>query len=195
MHVHCAAEGGRVTVGPSGTATYACGRSFCDQNAVHGVSSPFVEELTLGSFYTESYRYRCPASPIMHSFLLPSLILAWGASAANTIVPTELYSSVIQQKVNATAQVYNATTPVYPEYTKQPNEWDFFNANTWTTGFFPTTLYALSTRASLCGTNDREAWLDLGRQWIVGEIPVEIVNTLEHDVGFVSFPFVEEYLL
>lgn len=129
----------------------------------------------------------------MHSFILSSFILAWSASAASP--PAELYSSIIQQKVNATAQTYTPSAPKYPEYTSQTGQWQDFNANTWTTGFFPATLYALNTRAALCGTSDGPAWLNLGRTWIGGEVPVEVNNTLEHDVGFVSYPFVEEYLL
>lgn len=129
----------------------------------------------------------------MYSFALPSLLLALGASAANP--PSQLFSPIIQQKVGLTAQTYAASSPQYPEYTNAAGKWLDFGVNTWTTGFFPTTLYALNTRARLCGTSDGPSWLALGRKWIAGIIPIETVNSLQHDVGFVSYPFVEEYLL
>ncbi|KZP23572.1 glycoside hydrolase family 88 protein [Athelia psychrophila] len=129
----------------------------------------------------------------MYSFALPSLLLALGASAANP--PAQLFSPIIQQKVGLTAQTYAASSPQYPEYTNAAGKWLDFGVNTWTTGFFPTTLYALNTRARLCGTSDGPSWLALGRKWIAGIIPIETVNSLQHDVGFVSYPFVEEYLL
>ena len=129
----------------------------------------------------------------MSPFLLPCLLFGLGASAATA--PQELYSPFIQQKVNKTAQAYTNSGSKYPEYTNQAGIWQDFAPNTWTTGFLPATLYALNTRASLCGTSDGPGWLALGRTLSDGIVPIEVVNTLEHDVGFVSFPFVDEYLL
>ncbi|TDL27624.1 d-4,5 unsaturated-glucuronyl hydrolase-like protein [Rickenella mellea] len=116
-------------------------------------------------------------------------------SACASTPPVELYSPLIGQKVFkiASAEVANQ----YPQYTDTVNGiWKYFDQNTWTVGFFPTTLYALNTRAKLCpslaGGHD---WLSLGRQWATGEIPFEVVNGLQHDVGFASFPFQEELVV
>ncbi|KAJ8522614.1 hypothetical protein ONZ45_g780 [Pleurotus djamor] len=47
-------------------------------------------------------------------------------------------------------------------------------------------------RKALCGPGhglDNVDWLELGRSWSTGEIPLQLKT---HDVGFMSFPFVEE---
>ena len=114
-------------------------------------------------------------------------------------IPEELYSPLIEQKVLAIASA-EPTPPTYPQYTDRlQGKYLYFNPNTtWTTGFFPATLYALNTRKQLCGSklNGSEVdWLDLGRQWSTGILPFETHNGLQHDVGFVSYPFQEELLM
>ena len=108
--------------------------------------------------------------------------------------PPELYSPLLSSKIRTTAQG-ESNPPKYPQYTDATGKWQDFIPDTWTSGFFPTTLYALNTRAKLCNTGDGDAWVALGRQWSTGLIPLETKNTLFHDVGFVSMPFVEEYYL
>lgn len=112
-------------------------------------------------------------------------------------VPAELFSNLIPQKVLATAK--SLPVPIqYPQYTDTSvGDWLDFIPDTWTSGFFPTTLYALNTREKLCGataSNGLSAanWLNLGRAASNGLIPLELHNNQGHDVGFLSFPFVEE---
>ncbi|KAF8638888.1 hypothetical protein AX17_001941 [Amanita inopinata Kibby_2008] len=74
-------------------------------------------------------------------------------------------------------------------------KWLYFSPNTWTSGFLPATGYALRRRQQLCGSsNDLHIadWLYLGRAASSGLVPLEANNTVGHDVGFLSFPFVEE---
>lgn len=124
-------------------------------------------------------------------YILAPLISALAANAQST-PPAELYSPLIQQKVLKVAQA-EPSPAKYPEYTdRTAGNWQYFAPDTWTTGFFPTTLYALNTRAQLCGTSDGDSWVQLGRSWSAAEIPLETTNSLGHDVGFVSMPFMEE---
>ncbi|KAH8118301.1 d-4,5 unsaturated-glucuronyl hydrolase-like protein [Phellopilus nigrolimitatus] len=110
--------------------------------------------------------------------------------------PSELFSGLVAQKVSKTAS--NLSTPaVYPQYTDASGQWLYFPADTWTSSFFPATLYALNTRASLCpddGLNSTD-WLGEARRWSAPETSLESKNTVGHDVGFLSFPFQEELSL
>ncbi|KAI5125003.1 hypothetical protein M0805_007427 [Coniferiporia weirii] len=123
-----------------------------------------------------------------------SVFLNAYAAAANA--PSELLSSLIAQKVANT--ISNFSDPaVYPEYTDSAGKWLYFQTDSWTTGFFPTMLYALNTRTSLCpedGLNSTD-WVGQARRWSTPEISLETNNTQGHDVGFLSFPFQEELLL
>ena len=111
-------------------------------------------------------------------------------------LPSEAFSPLVAQKVLATAkQVQNP--PQYPQWTDRTSgKWKFFSPDTWTTGFFPATLYALNDRKSLCKNQDdtlaNTDWLSLGRTWSAAEIPLEVKTGVGHDVGFLSFPFAEE---
>ncbi|KIJ69657.1 glycoside hydrolase family 88 protein [Hydnomerulius pinastri MD-312] len=138
--------------------------------------------------------------------LLPSL-LPTSSSAQNTSPPpdvsgltwpSELYSSLIPQKVLATANTQH-NPPQYPQYTDRiVGEWQWFSPDTWTSGFFPATLYELNTRTQLCkgqGSGAGTDWVGLGRTWSAAEVPLETKNSVGHDVGFLSFPFVQELLV
>lgn len=141
---------------------------------------------------------------LLSALLALSLILSTTSSA---VVPPELFSPLIPQKIFNTTQ--SLPSPIqYPQYTTTwnvtgkpgPGVWLDFVPNTWTSGFFPASLYALNTRKALCGgTSENDLgiadWLQLGRSTSTGLIPLETNNTLEHDVGFVSFPFSEELLM
>jgi len=100
-------------------------------------------------------------------------------------------------KVLATAKSLPVSIQ-YPKYTdRTEGDWLFFSPDTWTSGFFPATPYALNTRKSLCRATkanglDAADWVALGRSASNGLIPLETKNTVGHDVGFLSFPFVEE---
>jgi hypothetical protein len=126
--------------------------------------------------------------------LLPvifSLLLV--AATASPTPPPELYSPLISSKILTIAK--KEPNPAnYPQYTDRiTGVWKYFVPNTWTSGFFPVTLYALNTRAELCHKTDGASWIKLGRQWDTGEIPLETPNTRGHDVGFLSMPFQEEF--
>ncbi|KAJ7349077.1 glycoside hydrolase family 88 protein [Mycena albidolilacea] len=116
---------------------------------------------------------------------------------ATQTVPAQLFSSLIPQKVLATAKALPGPIQ-YPQYTDtSAGAWQYFVPDTWTSGFFPTTLYALNTRKTLCGATPANGlnaanWLTLGRAASNGLIPLETHNGQGHDVGFLSFPFVEE---
>ncbi|KAJ6500596.1 glycoside hydrolase family 88 protein [Mycena sanguinolenta] len=125
------------------------------------------------------------------------LLVVLAPLVASQTVPAQLYSNLIPQKVLATDKAL--PIPVeYPQYTDtQVGHWLYFVPDTWTSAFFPTTLYALNTRKNLCGATSANGlnaanWLTLGRSASNGLIPLELHNSQGHDVGFLSFPFVEE---
>lgn len=129
----------------------------------------------------------------MWTYLFPLLTAV--LVQAGPSVPSQLFSSLIPSKVLATARSLPPSIQ-YPQYTDQTvGKWLLFNPDTWTSGFFPATLYALNTRQTLCGDSDNldiANWLGLGRSTSNGLIPLEVQNSVGHDVGFLSFPFVEE---
>ena len=110
----------------------------------------------------------------------------------------ELFSSDIASKVSNTGSNFSREG-WYPEYTDSSvGQWQYFPTDTWTTGFFPSMLYALNTRTTLCQSDSNLKsvdWLGLARNWASLEVQLETTNTLGHDVGFVSFPFQEELKL
>ncbi|KAL0947490.1 hypothetical protein HGRIS_013593 [Hohenbuehelia grisea] len=125
------------------------------------------------------------------SALTASLLSSPIASALTT--PPELFSPLVASKVLATAKSVRNTFPQYTD--TSAGNWQFFNADTWTSGFFPATLYELNRRKTLCGTRNGVGsadWVNLGRAWSTGEIPLETHTGVGHDVGFLSFPFVNE---
>ncbi len=124
-------------------------------------------------------------------------LLFIGLALTKAAIPPQLFSSLVPAKILDTAE--SLPLPVqYPQYTDMElGQWQLFSPNTWTSGFFPATLYALNTRKALCGTSENNNlaiadWLNLGRSTSSGLIPLETDNTLGHDVGFISFAFVEE---
>ena len=131
------------------------------------------------------------------SFLALALSASHVSSAGtgSTAPPAELYSSLVQQKVLKTAQSF-PNPARYPQYTDRvEGDWIWFTPDQWTTGFFPATLYAMYERTKLCqysNVGDASEWLSLARTWSTPEIPLEINTGVGHDVGFLSFPFMEE---
>ncbi|KAI9056950.1 glycoside hydrolase family 88 protein [Trametes sanguinea] len=125
-----------------------------------------------------------------------ALSISGVSSAATGLAspPAELYSPLVVEKVLKTAQSF-PDPPQYPQYTdRDEGNWIWFNTDLWTTGFFPSTLYAMHERAQICGSKagNAEQWLELGRSWSTPEIPLETHTTVGHDVGFVSYPFMDE---
>lgn len=138
----------------------------------------------------------------MHSISIAaaSFSLATQALLAQAYIPPqELFSPLIFQKALRVASNFSSPT-LYPQYTDVSGEWLYFKLNTWTTGFFPSLLYALDERVAMCSnstlnpanTPDGTDWLSLARMWSAPETGMERTNTLGHDVGFVSFPFQDE---
>ena len=124
--------------------------------------------------------------------LLPVSVLFSSTIVLAAVPPIKLYSSLIRSKILATAL---GDSSKYPQSTDQvKGDWKYFDANQWTSGFFPATLYELHKRTELCPSfNDKTDWLGLGRQWSEAIAPLAFTkNKLHHDVGFASFPFQEE---
>jgi hypothetical protein len=131
---------------------------------------------------------------LLSSSLLALLLAPFLADGAT--VPSELYSSTVPQKILA---AYNKTpNPIqYPQYTWTNGTWRFFGADTWTSGFFPATMYALNERKQLCGATSANGlgianWVKLGRALTSGLAALEVKNGVGHDVGFLSYPFAYE---
>ncbi|KAF8509559.1 d-4,5 unsaturated-glucuronyl hydrolase-like protein [Gautieria morchelliformis] len=107
----------------------------------------------------------------------------------------ELYSPLIAPKVQAIAET-EPNPANYPQYTDRTQGiWEYFTPTTWTSGFFPALLYLLDTRSKLCPSLNQPDWLSMGRDWSVGLVPLEDNKNLDHDVGFLSYPFQQELLV
>jgi hypothetical protein len=118
------------------------------------------------------------------------------ASTQRTPIPRqELYSPLIAPKVHAVA-LTDPTPFDYPEYTDRTQGiWRYFMPTTWTSGFLPALLYLLDTRTTLCPSPNQPDWLALARNWSLGLVPLEDDKSLDHDVGFLSYPFQQELLV
>jgi len=117
------------------------------------------------------------------------------SSLASPVPRQELFSSLIAPKVLAIAQA-EPSPANYPQYTDRTQGiWQYFTPTTWTSGFFPGLLYLLDTRSKLCPVQDETDWLALGRSWSVGLVTLENNKNLDHDVGFLSYPFQQELLV
>jgi hypothetical protein len=112
-------------------------------------------------------------------------------------VPEEVFSPLIAQKSLATFHALPSPTQ-YPQYTNTTDgDWIYFVPNTWTSAFFPSSLYALNTRAKLCGATASNGlgtadWLDLARSASTALLSLNASTGLGHDVGFISDAFVAE---
>ena len=135
---------------------------------------------------------------IMFALSLASFALSFGSTVALTgfaSPPAELFSPLVSQKVLKTAQAFPSPAQ-YPQFTDRTvGNWQWFSPDTWTSGFFPSTRYAMYQRTNLCKSSDAgdtAQWLDLARTWATGEIPLETNTGVGHDVGFLSYPFMDE---
>jgi hypothetical protein len=132
----------------------------------------------------------------MHHLIL-SIVLSLTFVSGYPSLSPELFSPLIPKKLLATAQLQPNIPTFYPQYTTRDNgTWIFFGADTWTSGFLPATFYALAERATLfpgaMGGTSNAQWLEIARASVTGEIPLETHTTVGHDVGFLSFPFIDE---
>ncbi|KAF8900326.1 d-4,5 unsaturated-glucuronyl hydrolase-like protein [Mucidula mucida] len=109
--------------------------------------------------------------------------------------PRELYSSLIFSKSLSTVQSHSTTS--YPQQTTRTGTWQNTAADSWTSGFFPAMMYELNKRKALCPSEDASNtnWRTLGQAWSTALIPLGKSNSVGHDVGFLSFPFVDELAL
>ena len=132
--------------------------------------------------------------------LLLSTALFLAPAFGSPQLPPQLFDPLISRKLLATANLTPGIPTSYPQYTsRDTGAWLLFGADTWTSGFLPATFYALAERATLCprsmnGTT-RDQWLEIARTSATGEIPLEARTSVGHDVGFLSFPFVDELAL
>lgn len=139
-----------------------------------------------------------PLSALVAALALLPLSFATGADTAGAdescAPPEELWSPLVSQKFYATAVNVSATQ--YPQYTDRTyGLWIDFDVDIWTSGFLPAALYAMHTREALCpglASDPPVDWLALGRAWSGGLSALEVHNTVGHDVGFISFPLLEE---
>lgn len=122
------------------------------------------------------------------AFVFSALPASWAAEP-----PKELYSSLVSSKILATAGD-RRDGKSYPHNTDQVNGiWNYVATNWWTSGFFPATLYSMNRRSELCpNTVDKVDWVNLGQVWSADLTSLLIKNSVGHDVGFISFPFVDE---
>jgi hypothetical protein len=125
------------------------------------------------------------------------LLLAALSATCYPQLPPQLFSPLIAQKLLACAQLTPGVPTSYPQYTtRDTGLWRYFGADTWTSGFLPATFYNLAERTTICpnSLNDTTTaqWLEIARSSATGEIPLETHSSVGHDVGFLSFPFVDE---
>ncbi|KAG5335947.1 hypothetical protein C0989_012564 [Termitomyces sp. Mn162] len=131
----------------------------------------------------------------MQSILVLSFI-AVGLSSTSVAVPSELYSPLIPQKIQAVFNKSNTNPIRYPQYTDTSGIWQYFSPNMWPSGFFPATLYGLNERNALCPSTPADGlgmvdWLELGRSATGNLVPPEPENTADHDRAFL-ISFLEE---
>ncbi|KAJ7581498.1 glucuronyl hydrolase [Mycena floridula] len=138
-------------------------------------------------------------SLIAKSFLASLLMIRSRTDKCD--IPSELFSSAIPTKVLAAANLSLSNPTQYPQYTSDTGNWLLFPTDTWTSGFLPATLYALHARKKLCGATEKNGlcianWKKLARETSAGLVPLETNpearQNIQHDVGFISFPFAEE---
>lgn len=106
--------------------------------------------------------------------------------------PKDLYAKTISTKLSRTTKNYAGT---YPQVTNHgnPATWVLISPASWTSSFFPATMYELHRRQTLCPSHsDGVNWLTRGRKWSDAVLAMSNGNHQGHDQGFLSFPFVEE---
>lgn len=133
--------------------------------------------------------------------LLTPLIISLGLASTSFAQspPAQLYSPLVPGKILAATNALPASIQ-YPQFTTTAGRWRLFAPDTWTSGFHPATLYALHQRTKLCGATNSNGlgaadWLALGRSTSAALASLTKRNSVGHDVGFLSFPYVDELKL
>ncbi|KAG8738448.1 hypothetical protein FRC10_006824 [Ceratobasidium sp. 414] len=136
------------------------------------------------------------------SWLYSTNVLAAASSGVTLQSPAsqQLTSPLIATKLEKTTSTLGSP-PTYPQWTylSGSGSWQYFPAATWTSGFFPASLYLMNTRKSeLCKTDSstgQTGWLAAAEKWMQGLDPVANPNAglfgVRHDVGFLSFGWFE----
>jgi hypothetical protein len=107
-------------------------------------------------------------------------------------ITPDLYSPAINTKLDNTSSYY---AKLYPQITDHgnPAHWQLLEVDEWTSGFFPATMYEMYRRQLLCPLySDGINWLGKARVWSEAIVFLQNGNSLGHDQGFVSLPFVYE---
>lgn len=139
-------------------------------------------------------------------YSLGLLVRASGQFALQNEPPPQLTAPLVASKLsNTAAKLASSGAPVYPQWTylSGNGSWQYFPAGTWTSGFFPASLYLMNTRKSvLCkadNTTGQTDWLAAAESWMQGLDPVANPNAnlfgVQHDVGFLSFGWFEALML
>ncbi|KAH7104068.1 Six-hairpin glycosidase [Auriculariales sp. MPI-PUGE-AT-0066] len=128
-----------------------------------------------------------------------ALLAALATSVSAWTAPATLFDPLVASKVLATAKTVQ-NPPKIPSITSTSGTWTWSSANSWTSGFFPATLYQLSKRECMCSgstsvNGSTPDWRGLGRTWSAALVPLHWHNGVGHDVGFLSWPFVDELAL
>ncbi|KZV96346.1 Six-hairpin glycosidase [Exidia glandulosa HHB12029] len=131
--------------------------------------------------------------------LLFSALAILARDAAGYTPPASVFDKSVAQKVLATAQT-KRSPPNYPSITSTSGVWQWSSPDNWVTGFFPSTLYQMQKRECMCPGSTAvngatPNWLALGRTWSAAIPALHWHNNQGHDVGFISWPFAEEYSL
>ncbi|KAG6829854.1 hypothetical protein H0H92_003297 [Tricholoma furcatifolium] len=97
-----------------------------------------------------------------------------------------LFSALIPAKQLATYTKLRANPGWFPQYTDAHGAWKYFPANSWGSGIFPASLYALHARRTLCPATPANGlgladWLALGRAVTTGMIPPDPEGSPDHD--------------
>ena len=120
--------------------------------------------------------------------------------------PKQLTAPLVAAKLsNTVAKLASSGPPAYPQWTYLSGNasWQYFPAATWTSGFFPASLYLMNTRKSVLCKGDNATgqtnWLTSAESWMQGLDPVANPNAglfgVRHDVGFLSFGWFEALAL
>jgi hypothetical protein len=148
---------------------------------------------------------KTPAMFLLRSVFLFSaagsgIVLAQTGNGLESQPPSQLTSPLIASKLAKTAGRLS-TPPTYPQWTylSGNGSWQYFPAATWTSGFFPASLYLMNTRKLALCKNDEATgetdWLSAAESWMQGLDPVANPNAglfgVRHDVGFLSFGWFE----
>lgn len=148
------------------------------------------------------FHYPSFASALPHGMKIATLFVVANTPVliSSVTIPPELFSLLIPQKVLSTFQ--SLSTPIlYPHITDSvEGKWIDHSVNWWTSGFLPAIGYLMLARQRMCNSTQSfdtsgGDWLTLGRSSAGPLANLNAIRGVEHDIGFISFPFVEELVV